>query len=177
MKAKICLVGERAVGKTSLVRRFVLDEFDDRYIRTLGTKVSKKELSVMREDLSREIQMDMTIWDIMGEKTFTDLLKEAFFTGATGIVAVCDLTRDYTLKELDGWVEGVYEVAGEVPIVVLGNKKDLRKKTVLKKKDLDATSKKYNSTAYLTSAKTGENVECIFEKLAEEIVILETDND
>jgi len=74
-------------------------------------------------------------------------------------------------------VEGVYEVAGEVPIVVLGNKKDLRKKTVLKKKDLDATSKKYNSTAYLTSAKTGENVECIFEKLAEEIVILETDND
>jgi len=81
MKAKICLVGERAVGKTSLVRRFVLDEFDDRYIRTLGTKVSKKELSVMREDLSREIQMDMTIWDIMGEKTFTDLLKEAFSLG------------------------------------------------------------------------------------------------
>lgn len=170
MKAKVCLVGERAVGKTSLVRRFVMDEFDDRYIRTLGTKVSKKQLKVVREDMDREFEMNMTIWDIMGEKTFTDLLKEAFFTGATGVLAVCDLTRKDTLKELKGWVDGVYGIAGEVPIVVLGNKKDLRKRKVLTKKDLDRLSKKYKSTAYLTSAKTGENVEDVFQVLAEEIV-------
>ncbi len=170
MKAKVCLVGERAVGKTSLVRRFVMDEFDDRYIRTLGTKVSKKQLDVVRDDMDAKFHMNMTIWDIMGEKTFTDLLKEAFFTGATGILAVCDLTRKETLKELKGWVDGVYSVAGEVPIVILGNKKDLGKKKVLNRKDLDKLSKKYKSTAYLTSAKTGENVEDVFRYLAEEIV-------
>lgn len=170
MKAKVCLVGERAVGKTSLVRRFVLDEFDDRYIRTLGTKVSKKNLSVKREDLDTEFALNMTIWDIMGEKTFTDLLKEAFFTGATGVLAVCDLTRKKTLKELKGWIQGVYGVAGEVPIAILGNKADLKGKKQLKKKDLDNLCKKYNSVAYLTSAKTGHNVESVFKQLAEEIV-------
>jgi small GTP-binding protein len=170
MKAKVCLVGERAVGKTSLVRRFVLDEFDDRYIRTLGTKVSKKNLNVKREDLDTEFSLNMTIWDIMGEKTFTDLLKEAFFTGATGVLAVCDLTRKNTLKELKGWIQGVYSVAGEVPIAILGNKADLKGKKQLNKKDLDNLCKKYNSVAYLTSAKTGRNVESVFERLAEEIV-------
>jgi small GTP-binding protein len=170
MKAKVCLVGERAVGKTSLVRRFVLDEFDDRYIRTLGTKVSKKNLSVKREDLDTEFALNMTIWDIMGEKTFTDLLKEAFFTGATGVLAVCDLTRKKTLKELKGWIQGVYGVAGEVPIAILGNKADLKGKKQLNKKDLDNLCKKYNSVAYLTSAKTGHNVESVFKQLAEEIV-------
>ncbi len=170
MKAKVCLVGERAVGKTSLVRRFVLDEFDDRYIRTLGTKVSKKELDIVREDLDTEFEMNMTIWDIMGEKTFTDLLKEAFFTGASGVLAVCDLTRKDTLKELKGWIDGVYGVAGEVPIVILGNKSDLRKRKALTKKDLDRMSKKYKSKAYLTSAKTGAHVEDVFRQLAENIV-------
>jgi small GTP-binding protein len=170
MKAKVCLVGERAVGKTSLVRRFVLDEFDDRYIRTLGTKVSKKRLNVTRKDLETDYEMNMTIWDIMGEKTFTDLLKEAFFTGAGGILAVCDLTRKNTLKELDGWIQGVYGVAGEVPIAILGNKADLKGRKQLKKKDLDKLCKKYNSVAYLTSAKTGHNVESVFQQLAENIV-------
>jgi small GTP-binding protein len=170
MKAKVCLVGERAVGKTSLVRRYVLDEFDDRYIRTLGTKVSKKSLNVVRKDLDTEYDVNMTIWDIMGEKTFTDLLKEAFFTGATGILAVCDLTRKKTLKELDGWIQGVYEVAGEVPIAVLGNKADLRSRKQLNKKDLSKLCKKYDSVAYLTSAKTGHNVESVFKELADKIV-------
>jgi GTPase SAR1 family protein len=68
MKVKVCLVGESAVGKTSLVRRFVLDEFDDRYISTLGTKVSKKEIIVEGENGHEPIMVDLTIWDIMGEK-------------------------------------------------------------------------------------------------------------
>src|SRR5512136_2366545 len=101
IKTKVCLVGEAAVGKTSLIRRYVLDEFEDRYITTLGAKVSKKELLLDSKEKDLKIAMDMTIWDIMGEKGFRDLLKEAFFHGARGILAVCDLTRYSTLKELD----------------------------------------------------------------------------
>jgi len=70
MKMKVCLVGEAAVGKTSLIRRFVLDDFDDKYIQTLGTKVSKKELTVAIPDGSGNMKVDMTIWDIMGQKGF-----------------------------------------------------------------------------------------------------------
>jgi len=98
MKTKVCLVGEAAVGKTSMIRRYVLDEFEDKYITTLGAKVSKKELAFDLPDKDVRVQMDMTIWDIMGEKGFRDLLKEAFFHGAKGILAVCDITRYSTLK-------------------------------------------------------------------------------
>src|SRR5207249_4778480 len=83
------LVGEAAVGKTSLIRRFVLENFDDKYIQTLGTKVSKKELTSSSPDGSGELKIDMTIWDIMGQKGFRELLKEAYFYGARGILAVC----------------------------------------------------------------------------------------
>ncbi|MGI0148439.1 MAG: GTP-binding protein, partial [Thermoplasmata archaeon] len=63
MKVKVCLVGEHAVGKTSLIKRYVLNEYDDRYIVTLGAKVSKKELALSPKG-GDPIQMDMTIWDI-----------------------------------------------------------------------------------------------------------------
>ncbi len=80
MKVKICLVGEGAVGKTCLIRRFIQDQFDDRYISTLGAKVSKKEIKV--DGPNGGMDVDMTIWDIMGEKGFRELLKEAYFHGA-----------------------------------------------------------------------------------------------
>src|SRR6266536_64204 len=114
MKVKVCLVGEAAVGKTSLIRRFVLDNFDDKYIQTLGTKVSKKELTSAVPDSSGELKIDMTIWDIMGQKGFRELLKEAYFYGARGILAVCDVTRRKTLDDLDDWIEGVYSVTGKI---------------------------------------------------------------
>src|SRR5437667_3537955 len=100
IKTKVCLVGEAAVGKTSLIRRFVQDEFDDRYITTLGAKVSKREKAFETPDRTK-IHMDMTVWDIMGEKGFRELLKDAYFYGANGIVAVADLTRRRTLDNLD----------------------------------------------------------------------------
>ena len=78
MKVKICLVGEHAVGKTSLIKRYVLNEYDDRYIVTLGAKVSKKEM-LLTPKSGEPVQMDMTIWDIMGSKGFRELLREAYF--------------------------------------------------------------------------------------------------
>src|SRR5438093_13682864 len=111
IKTKVCLVGEAAVGKTSLIRRFVQDEFDDRYITTLGAKVSKREMAFETPDRTK-IHMDMTVWDIMGEKGFRDLLKEAVREAWREGVAVCDVTRYSTIKELDDWVQSVVNVAG-----------------------------------------------------------------
>ena len=169
MKVKTCLVGEAAVGKTSLIRRFVLDNFDDKYIQTLGTKVSKKELSVPGSEGPGELQIDMTIWDIMGQKGFRELLKEAYFYGAKGILAVCDVTRKKTLEDLDDWIEGVYSVTGKIPIEFLGNKVDLEGLAEVQEDDMIQAAKAYDSPFHFTSAKTGVNVEVAFQSLAERI--------
>ncbi|MFQ6106688.1 MAG: Rab family GTPase [Thermoplasmata archaeon] len=169
MKMKICMVGEGAVGKTSLIRRFVLDKFDDKYLQTLGTKVSKKEIVVDYPERDVELQVDMTIWDIMGQKGFRELLKEAYFYGAKGIIAVCDVTRKDTLSELDDWIEGVYSVTGRVPIEFLANKVDLKDAKAIAEKDLEQASRAYDSKYFFTSAKTGVNVEEAFKELAEKI--------
>jgi len=169
MKIKVCLVGEAAVGKTSLIRRFVLDDFDDKYIQTLGTKVSKKEIAVPAWEGSEAVKVDMTIWDIMGQKGFRELLKEAYFYGAKGVIAVADVTRRTTLDDLDDWIEGVYSVTGKIPIQFMANKWDLKDQAELGEEELTQATKAYDSPFFFTSAKTGENVEKSFQDLAERI--------
>lgn len=172
LKAKICLVGEAAVGKTSLIRRYVLDQFEDKYITTLGAKVSKKELEFDVPESNMTVRTVMVIWDIMGEKTFRDLTKEAFFHGTKGVLAVCDLTRYNTLRELDDWVESVFGVVGEVPVIYAVNKVDLKDEVMVMygKSELDQSTRAFNAEYFYTSAKTGENVELVFEKLGERIL-------
>ncbi|MFQ5910048.1 MAG: Rab family GTPase, partial [Thermoplasmata archaeon] len=120
LKSKVCLVGEKAVGKTSLIKRYVLNTFDDRYITTIGTKVSKKELELEGKDI--RVQLDMTIWDIMGEKGFRELLKDAYFYGADGVLAVADLTRKKSLADLDDWIDSTIKEAGKIPVIIAVNK-------------------------------------------------------
>jgi small GTP-binding protein len=167
VKVKICLVGEGAVGKTCLIRRFIQDQFDDRYISTLGAKVSKKEIKVNGPNGSADI--DMTIWDIMGEKGFRELLKEAYFHGAQGVLAVCDVTRKDTLKDLDEWVAAVVKVTGNVPIEFLANKSDLKDQLEVTDADVSRAAAAYKAPYLFTSAKTGANVEAAFSKLAQMI--------
>lgn len=166
MKVKVCLVGEGAVGKTALIRRFIHDQFDDRYISTLGAKVSKKEVVVKSPKGDGDIAIDMTIWDIMGEKGFRELLKEAYFHGAQGILAVCDVTRKDTLGELHDWIAAVHKVTGQIPIQFLANKVDLEKQIALKEEDVKKVADVHKSSYLFTSAKTGQNVEAGFQSLA-----------
>ncbi len=169
MKVKVCLVGEGAVGKTCLIRRFIHDQFDDRYISTLGAKVSKKELTVPGPN-GGEIVIDMTIWDIMGEKGFRELLKEAYFHGAQGVLAVADVTRKDTLTELHDWIGAVAKVTGQIPIQFLANKIDLRDQMQITEDEMRRLAESHNAAYFFTSAKTGQNVETGFLGLAKMIV-------
>lgn len=164
MKVKVCFIGDAGVGKTSLIKRFVLDVFDDRYIATIGTKVTKKIVDVQAPD--GEAKVMMLIWDIMGQKGFRELLREAYFFGAHGAIAVCDTTNKETVEELRYWIKALTDVAGDVPVVFAGNKVDLENERVVKEEDLKDLAGKYKSEAYLTSAKTGQNVETAFKTLA-----------
>lgn len=172
LKCKVCLIGEAAVGKTSLIRRYVLDDFDDKYITTLGAKVSKKDMSFEFSDKNIRVDMNMTIWDIMGEKGFRDLLQDAYFQGAKGVLAVCDITRVSTVKELDDWVRSVYDVAGEIPVIYAVNKVDLRDEVMVlfSDNDMKQWTRAFGASYLYTSAKTGENVERAFRALGEQII-------
>ena len=165
-KMKICLVGEPAVGKTSMIRRFVMDKFDDKYLTTIGTKVSKKE--VVLDDGTKVVLM---VWDIMGQPSFRQMLKESYFYGANGVIAVTDITRRETLDAMPDWIGTIKSVVEkDVPVVFIGNKWDLKDAAQFGEDDLKQLADMNNGTYFLTSAKTGEHVNETFTYLAEEIV-------
>ncbi len=114
--AKIVLLGDGAVGKTSLVRRFVDQKFDDKYITTIGVNVKKKEL----EDLD----LKFMIWDIYGQKLNTKL-HASNYSGAEGAIIVYDLTRKASFENINFWLKDLFSVTGEIPFIVVGNKFDI----------------------------------------------------
>ena len=167
VKVKVCLVGENAVGKTSLIKKFVLDIFDDSYITTIGTKITKKTMGFEREE---PVKMDMMIWDIMGQASFRSLLQDAYFYGAHGVLAVCDSTRASTVASLHDWLESTKQVVGEVPVVFLTNKVDLTDQLEVTQDLLDDELGKYDAKIMFSSAKTGQNVAEAFQLLGERII-------
>jgi len=158
---KLCLLGDGAVGKTSLVRRFVFDVFDDKYIKSFGTKVSKKSLKV------GDATVDLMIWDILGQKS-NEALHAAYYRGAAGALAVCDYTRPETMKSLKSWLGSIRSVAGNIPIIILGNKADLPKD--LTAAELKAFGASVGCEVIETSAKTGLNVEHAFAEIGKRLL-------
>lgn len=165
VELRICVAGEAGVGKTSLIHRFVYDSFDDRYVVTLGAKVSSREFPVRVG--GKAYIAALSIWDIMGNGAFREILKDAVFAGAQGILAVCDVTRPETLEGLRQWIQTVEEVAGPVPVYVLANKTDLVGRKRVGEAELRAFCGHKGWEFALTSAKTGENVEAAFRRLTE----------
>ena len=165
VKRKICLIGDWRVGKSSLVKRFVLDQFDDEYLATLGIKKR------IKYDISNDkvIDLNLQIWDVMGQEDFKKAQMMAY-RGARGVFIVCDVTRRETLASVDRWRAEIFDIAGEIPIVIVANKCDLKDKITFDTPDLEEVSKNLNAPYYLTSAKTGENVNDAFRKLGSEII-------
>ncbi len=163
-KAKVCLVGNPAVGKTSLVRRYVLNAFDYRYLTTVGTKVSKKPVRVTDPSQDLDADVDLMIWDIMGQPGFREMLKDAYFFDAKGVLAVADLTRKDTLEDLRNWIKAVEGVTGKVPVIVAVNKADMPEQAQF------TTAEALGADVFLTSAKTGSNVEEVFRRLGSRVV-------
>ena len=170
VRAKICMAGEAAVGKSSLIRRYVLDEYDDRYVATLGTRITKKRLTVRDPKRPEPVGVTAILWDIMGAPTLRELLKEAYYHGAEGILAVADLTRKETLDSLDSWARSIRAVAGEIPTYGVVNKVDLESSRAMPADDVDAFFRKRGWAWSYTSAKTGVGVEEGVQRLVEQVL-------
>ncbi len=174
VKKKIVLLGDSAVGKTSLIRRFVFDKFDDAYISTIGSKVTKKEMVVTKD--GKETEMRLMIWDILGREGYTATHARTF-AGVHGAILVTDLTRKDTLTTLERyWIPLLFDVVEHVPLIFVCNKNDLTDESVFDLDDLRFVASRYNSgfkeelpeghySSYSTSAKTGDNVETAFQSL------------
>lgn len=165
VKLKICLVGDPAVGKTSLVRRYVKDQFDDDYLKTVGAKIAKKTLTIPWN--GTEIRVDMILWDIAGLGGRDSVLRRDYLVGTQGVLAVCDATDDKTVSGVADWVEAIRELAGDVPVQIVINKADAC--------DSDSPGISVNLDGSVSciraSAKTGSNVERAFYDLARIIVL------
>jgi small GTP-binding protein len=153
---KVVMLGDPAVGKTSLVHKYVHNMFDDKYLSTIGARPVKKVIEMGSDTVI------LIIWDIAGH---SHNLHPAYYLGAKGALMVCDLTRRSTADSIESWLSSLQSKAGEIPVFVLGNKSDLANKE-LSMGDLDILG--YDT--FPTSAKTGENVDKAFTKLAEVIL-------
>jgi small GTP-binding protein len=174
MKKKIVLLGDSAVGKTSLIRRYVFDLFEDSYIATIGSKVTMKELKIKRPD--RNVDLTFMIWDLIGREGY-HALHARTFVGVHGALLVADLTRKETLENLERyWIPFLFKVVDEVPLVFVCNKSDLEGENEFDPEELVDIAKRYNGRvekvlpsgvkpSYSTSAKDGSNVQKSFESL------------
>jgi len=158
IQKKICMLGGFAVGKTSLVARYVSSIFSDKYLSTVGVKIDKKQLSVDGKDVT------MMLWDIYGQDDF-QTVQPSQLRGMSGYLLVVDGTRRATLETARQLQEKATEAVGPVPFILLLNKLDLAAQWEI---DEPAFFKLVEDgwRVVRTSAKTGEGVEQAFELLA-----------
>jgi len=160
LNKKICMLGSMAVGKTSLIRRFVDSLFSDDYLSTVGVKISKKSLVA-----SGGRDINLMLWDLEGHDDYGDI-NTSYLKGASGLLFVIDGTRGNTLTQVLEIRESALKVAGEdTPHLFLINKNDIRSDWQVSDAVLGALRDKGYEVLEV-SAKTGENVEKAFELIA-----------
>jgi small GTP-binding protein len=169
IKKKICLIGSFAVGKTSLIQRYVYDRFDEKYLTTIGVKVSQKALPPIKgPNGGQMIQHTFLIWDIAGLEKF-DRVVTNYFRGASGALIVADLTRPETVEDIGELYDRFCAISPGAAVIVLGNKLDMFKEDKPTLSALKAKAGEFKTEMMLTSAKTGEGVEQAFMGLSQKI--------
>jgi small GTP-binding protein len=157
IQKKVCMLGAFAVGKTSLVARYVKSVFSEKYLTTVGVKVDKKDVVVEDRTVS------LMLWDINGQDDY-QAVQQSYLRGTSGYLLVVDGTRRATLETVAKLQQVVESVAGAVPFVVVLNKADLSQEWQVDERGLMKIADR-GWPIVRTSAKTGEGVEETFIKL------------
>ena len=159
---KIIIIGSAAVGKSSLIRRFVEDEFSFDYQFTIGADFLTKTVEYEKGKLAK-----LSIWDVGGQERFK-FLRRSFYQGTHGAMLLFDLSRAKTLPRMKEWLTDMNNIIQkEIPMVIIGNKSDLLPDVgeVIDPKEVQAFAEQYNSYYLTTSARNGDNVEKAFTEL------------
>lgn len=164
VQKKILLLGDGAVGKTSLVHRFVEGVFKDQYKATIGVDIFSKKV----ETSAGEVELQ--VWDLSGQSHFA-AVRGKFYSKAEGALLVFDLTNADSFSNLEGWIKEVENASGVIiPMFVLGNKNDLAHLKAVEDDAIASFAGGRNWKWSTSSAKTGENVEEAFQGIAETVV-------
>jgi small GTP-binding protein len=162
MQKKICLLGGFAVGKTSLVRRFVCNVFSDHYRTTIGVTVEKKSVTVDNQEVM------LVLWDLYGEDEF-QRVRDSYLRGSSGYILVMDGTRKATLDTALALHEMATRAIGAVPFVSIINKADVRSEWEIDECAIQQLRER-GWPVLFGSAKLGQGVEELFVMLATQIV-------
>ncbi len=160
---KLALLGDPAVGKTSLIDKYITDSFNENYQPTLGVNIVTKDIKL--EEINSDIRL--LLWDIAGQAKY-ELTRKMFFQGCSGALFVYDKTRYSTFENITSkWLEDFIKFGKPDGVYLLiGNKLDLKDSIKVSSEDGKLLSQKINATEFIeTSAKYGENVEMAFKKL------------
>ncbi|HTZ99517.1 MAG TPA: Rab family GTPase [Candidatus Aquilonibacter sp.] len=162
LQKKICMLGSFAVGKTSLVRRYVESIYSDDYHTTVGVKIDKKVVQVGAQEVT------LVLWDLYGEDEFQKM-RWSYVKGASGYLLVSDGTRRATFEKALALEEGVRQAIGAVPFLFVLNKADLASSWEVDA-GMEAQLAAKGWDVMRTSAKNGDNVEAAFRKLTEKML-------
>lgn len=163
---KIIVIGDPAVGKTSLLKTFCAEKFEFEYIPTVGVNITKEKVTV-KDDMGKNTDVSLMIWDIAGQPQFY-MLHRPYFNGADGMVLVYDVTRSSSFSNINNWYSTAVKYGlSAIPRILIGNKIDLKDERKIILPMAEHLSQKINAPFFETSALTGENVHLIFQKIAE----------
>jgi len=160
---KVIVVGDASVGKTSLTLRYTQDYFSENYIVTIGVNFLKKTIQMDNMDIV------LDIWDTGGQERFA-YIRASYFKGAAGAIICYDITNKKSFDDLPKWLNEVDKYCEAVPMVLVGTKKDLKDQRQVSVEEGKAFAEAYGMKFFETSAKTGENVEELFNTLAKMMV-------
>ena len=157
---KMVLFGNEAVGKTSLVERFVNNRFEEDYLSTIGYNVFEKRIAYLNFEIS------LMIYDVAGQEKFSELRKK-YAEGANTAFLIYDITDLTSFTNVMKWKTELNEIAGNIPFMIIGNKLDLQARRQVPSGDAVKMSSALGAlSSFETSAKTGEGVEDAFKLLA-----------
>lgn len=163
LQRKVCLVGDFAVGKTSLFNRFVYNRFSEAYQSTIGVRVQRKIVNVYGNDLA------LVLWDTEGGQDSSSL-KESYLSGAAGAVVVCDLTRASTILHCEEYTQVLRRRNPHICIALAGNKLDLLPPDHTHIAVAQRIAQLAGAPLTLSSASSGAGVEELFRMLGEELL-------
>jgi small GTP-binding protein len=165
---KICVLGDSGVGKTSIIRRYAQDRFEDEYLTTSGARVTLKKIKLHYPERDLHARLTVQIWDVTGEHGGG--LNPAFFRGASGALVVGDAVSLETQLDLWKWIEDFRRVAGNVPVLIVINKTDIMDRKEFDQRLVEDISREYDCIYTMTSARNNDRVNEAFGRLTDFMV-------
>ena len=160
---KILLIGDSSVGKTSILLRYVDDEFNDSYISTIGIEYKIKTINVNNKKIT------MRIWDTSGQERYRSITQN-FYRNANGILFVFDVTKKESFNNIKLWLTDSQNCEANISKILIGNKIDLEEEREVSNETIENFASKKEMKFFETSAKEGTNIDLIFRELAELIL-------